>query len=136
MGIHPGDMPLEYRFFGKAGVDWIRGVLSDRFKCMGKAMGVIGNSFEALEPEVLGALTLELEKGILHPNYGNCWPKSIRLVGPLLPMTEAKGVAGHAAWRLRHLCGFWEHIDHDGGASAGAGIGTRRKRREMFVGHP
>ncbi|KAI5075004.1 hypothetical protein GOP47_0010965 [Adiantum capillus-veneris] len=111
MGIHPGDLPLEYRFFGKAGVDWIRGVLSDRFKCMGKAMGVIGNSFEALEPEVLGALTLEFQKGIPHPNYGNCWPKSIRLVGPLLPMTEGKvgGVGGDA---VSGASSFWaEEVD-------------------------
>lgn len=103
MSIHPADLPFESPV-GKVGLEWLRGVLAYRYSRLSEARGVIINSFEALEPEVFKALSLELEQPMPHPQYDLCcWPRCIKLVGPLVPKTllgeKGDEVSGASLWQ-------------------------------------
>ncbi|MCO5602828.1 hypothetical protein L7F22_056967 [Adiantum nelumboides] len=103
MAIHPADLPFESPV-GKSALEWLRELLAFRFTRIGKAHGVIVNSFEALEPQVFKALNLELQQSVPHPQYGHNWPRCIKLVGPLVPsalVREEKGdeVSGTSLWQ-------------------------------------
>ncbi|KAI5079685.1 hypothetical protein GOP47_0005164 [Adiantum capillus-veneris] len=109
--IHPADLPFECPF-GKRGLEWMRVLLLERFNRMGEARGVISNSFEALEPHVFKALTLEFQQGAPHPPYNHCWPRSnFRPVGPLVPsaiLNDAGEAIQGNAHELRSGGSFWE----------------------------
>ncbi|MCO5593143.1 hypothetical protein L7F22_047149 [Adiantum nelumboides] len=111
--IHPVDLPFECPY-GKRALHWVRDVMRERFNRMGEVRGVIANSFEALEPEVVKALKLEFQQSKPHPQYNHCWPRSslpLRLVGPLVPNAvvagDAHGITGGSD-ELRSGGSFWK----------------------------
>eukprot|EP00250_Pteridium_aquilinum_P020695 c24911_g10_i1 orf=844-1776(+) len=53
--MHPSELPFE-TVHGQVGLTWVENLVRTRFKELHKAVGVLGNSFNELEPNVCKAL--------------------------------------------------------------------------------
>ncbi|KAH7446913.1 hypothetical protein KP509_01G081700 [Ceratopteris richardii] len=110
----PSGVPIQYLPFGTpmgdAGAEWLRKFMTECWDRVSQAQGVIGNSFEALEEDILEGLAQRLKEVERHAEDARRWPRSFRLVGPLVVDGILSGRAEEADETNEQISGtsFWK----------------------------
>ncbi|KAH7446905.1 hypothetical protein KP509_01G081300 [Ceratopteris richardii] len=105
MGVPAAYLPFSTPF-GDASAEWVREMLIRCFARVSQAQGMIGNSFEALEQGIIEELTQRLEEQQSLAERNCRWPRSFRMVGPLVVDGTLYRIGGEKVSQLSGTS-FW-----------------------------